>query len=98
MTAAVVSVVGTIGFVGLIIPHVAKRLVGPRHKQLIPTAALLGALFVLAADLIGRGIAPPIEIPAGLIIGIIGAPYFLYLLWRESKISSRFSASLFYSK
>ena len=85
MTAAVVSVVGTIGFVGLIIPHVAKRLVGPRHKQLIPTAALLGALFVLAADLIGRGIAPPIEIPAGLIIGIIGAPYFLYLLWRESK-------------
>jgi iron complex transport system permease protein len=85
MTAAVVSVVGTIGFVGLIIPHVAKRLVGPRHKKLIPTAALLGALFVLAADLIGRGIAPPIEIPAGLIIGIIGAPYFLYLLWRESK-------------
>ncbi|MES9790871.1 iron chelate uptake ABC transporter family permease subunit, partial [Priestia megaterium] len=66
MTAAVVSVVGTIGFVGLIIPHVAKRLVGPRHKKLIPIAALLGALFVLGADLIGRGIAPPIEIPAGL--------------------------------
>ncbi|WP_314001989.1 iron ABC transporter permease [uncultured Paenibacillus sp.] len=85
MTGAAVAAVGTIGFAGLISPHMARNLVGSRHKILVPTAGVLGGLLVLAADSIGRGLLPPLEIPAGLIISLIGAPYFLYLLRRESK-------------
>jgi iron complex transport system permease protein len=61
----------------------ARRLVGSRHTLLIPTSFLVGALLLLVADVIGRGVDPPIEIPAGLITAIIGAPYFLYLLSRS---------------
>lgn len=80
LAGACVSVSGSIGFVGLIAPHLARRLVGPRHQILLPAAALLGALLLLTADTIGRWILQPAEVPAGIVVAIIGAPYFLYLL------------------
>ncbi|HEX7063448.1 MAG TPA: iron ABC transporter permease [Bacillales bacterium] len=75
-----VSVSGGISFVGLIGPHLARRLVGPKHQVLIPTSALVGALLVIVADTIGRWILQPAQIPTGVVVAIIGAPYFLYLL------------------
>ncbi len=80
--AGAVSVVGTVGFVGLVVPHMARLLVGPDLRCHLPVAMLLGAMLVLLADTVGRVLAPPLEIPAGLICAILGAPYFGYLLWR----------------
>lgn len=82
LASAAVATGGTIGFVGLIAPHMARRLVGARHALLLPTSAFIGALLVLVADAFGRGAFAPLEIPAGLITAVIGAPYFLYLLMR----------------
>nr|WP_055107879.1 iron ABC transporter permease [Paenibacillus ihumii] len=75
-----VAVSGGIGFVGLIAPHLARRLVGPKHELLLPASALTGALLVIVADTIGRLILQPSEIPTGIVVAVIGAPYFLYLL------------------
>lgn len=83
LAAACVSVSGGIGFVGLIGPHLARRLIGPNHSFLLPASAIAGALLLIAADTIGRAILQPSEIPAGIIVAIIGAPYFLYLLSRS---------------
>ena len=80
LAGSCVSVSGGIGFVGLIAPHLARRLVGPRHQIQLPAAALIGALLLLTADTIGRWILQPTEIPTGIVVAIIGAPYFLYLL------------------
>lgn len=80
LAAASVSVSGGIGFVGLIAPHMTRRLVGNKHKYVIPICALIGAVLVLTADTIGRVILQPAEIPTGVVVAIIGAPYFLYLL------------------
>ena len=80
ITAAAVSVSGTIGFIGLMVPHITRRLVGPDHRILIPCSALLGALFMMAADVIARTAMRPIEIPVGIITALLGAPFFLYLL------------------
>lgn len=80
-----VAAAGTVGFVGLMAPHAARRLVGPDHVGLLPAAGVLGALVVVAADLAGRTLFAPIEIPCGLIIAAIGAPFFLSLLWRQRK-------------
>lgn len=80
LAAASVSVSGGIGFVGLIAPHLTRRLVGDKHEYVIPIAAMVGALLLLIADTIGRAIMQPSEIPAGIIVAIIGSPYFLYLL------------------
>jgi len=77
-----VSVSGGIGFVGLIAPHLARRLVGPRHERLIPTAALIGSLLVIVSDTLGRSMLST-EIPVGVVVAIIGAPYFLYVLARS---------------
>jgi iron complex transport system permease protein len=85
LAASSVAAAGTIGFVGLIAPHIARRLVGPDHSGLLPTAALIGALIVVAADLVGRTIFAPIELPVGLITAVIGAPFFLGLLWHQQK-------------
>ncbi|MFT9816286.1 FecCD family ABC transporter permease [Lysinibacillus sp. NPDC056185] len=82
LAASSVSVSGGIGFVGLIAPHVARQLVGAKHQILLPVAALVGALLVLIADTIGRAILQPSEVPAGIVVAVIGAPYFLYLLTR----------------
>lgn len=80
LTASSVSVSGTIGFVGLIAPHIAKSLVGYKHRLVIPLSGLVGAILLVIADIIGRTIIAPTEIPVGIVTSIIGAPYFLYLL------------------
>ncbi|WP_242224078.1 iron ABC transporter permease [Bacillus cereus group sp. BfR-BA-01380] len=80
LAASSVAVAGTISFVGLVIPHAARLLVGSDSRLFLPVSALLGALLVTGADMVGRIIIPPIEIPAGIITALIGAPYFIYLL------------------
>jgi len=77
-----VAVCGTIGFVGLLAPHLARLLVGPQHKFILPIAALTGALLVLSADTLSRNLAPPLEMPAGVLTAVLGAPYFIFLLYR----------------
>ena len=84
LAGSCVAVVGSIGFVGLIAPHIARRLVGTKSKYLLPASGLAGSIILLAADSLGRGLMPPVEIPAGILTAIIGAPYFLYLLKAES--------------
>ncbi|GHU30773.1 ABC transporter permease [Spirochaetia bacterium] len=81
--AASVSCAGIIGFVGLAAPHAARAFTGPVHRRLLPVAALTGAVFLLSADIIARVIAPPLEIPVGIITALGGAPFFLYLLARH---------------
>lgn len=83
LSGSAVATAGSIGFVGLISPHIARQLVGPSHEGLVPVAALTGGLVVVAADLIGRLLFAPIELPCGIVTAVIGAPYFLYLLVRD---------------
>ncbi len=83
LAAATVAAAGTIGFVGLMAPHIGRRLVGPDHIGLLPTAGVIGALIVVGADLVGRTIFAPIELPCGLITAAVGAPFFVYLLWQQ---------------
>ena len=83
LAAAAVAVAGTIGFVGLVAPHITRRLVGPAHEGLLPISALFGGALVVLADLIGRWVIAPSELPVGIVIAMIGAPYFLYLLYRN---------------
>ncbi|MBE9079847.1 iron ABC transporter permease [Romeria aff. gracilis LEGE 07310] len=83
LAGSAVATAGTIGFVGLMAPHLARQLVGPSHAGLIPTAALTGACIVELADLAGRLLFAPIELPCGVITAVIGAPYFLWLLYRD---------------
>ena len=84
LTAASVSAVGVVGFVGLVAPHAARSLVGSHHARSLPVATLLGALLVGVADTVGRAALAPIQLPAGLVVAIIGAPYFVWLLWRRT--------------
>ncbi|MDW8426209.1 MAG: iron ABC transporter permease, partial [Meiothermus sp.] len=86
LAAVAVMGVGILGFVGLIAPHAARLLVGPRFGLLLPASMLLGALLVVAADALGRGLIPPIEIPAGLLTTLVGAPYFLYLMRKTGRV------------
>ncbi|ANY67773.1 iron ABC transporter permease [Paenibacillus sp. BIHB 4019] len=81
--AAAVSVTGGIAFVGLMAPHIAKTLVGPRNQLFIPVAVLLGGLLLLLSDTIGRNIVDPDGIPAGIMVSLIGVPYFAYLLLKK---------------
>ncbi|WP_461612981.1 FecCD family ABC transporter permease [Clostridium sp. Marseille-QA1073] len=83
LAASCVSISGNISFVGLIAPHLARRLVGPKHIVLIPTCGLIGAVLVSISDTIARVIMQSTEIPTGIVVAIIGAPYFLYLLSKE---------------
>lgn len=83
LAASSVAVSGSISFVGLIAPHLARRLVGPKHAVLLPTCALTGAVLVSVADTVARVITQPSEIPTGIMVAIIGAPYFLYLLTKS---------------
>lgn len=82
VTAAAVCAVGVVGFVGLVAPHAARALVGSRSARVVPVAMLLGALLVSVADTVGRTVVAPAQIPAGLTTALIGAPYFVWLLWR----------------
>ena len=85
LTAAAVSVSGLVGFVGLVVPHVARLLFGPDHRFLLPAAALVGAIFLVLADLVARLLLSPAEIPVGIITALIGAPFFIYLLRRSKR-------------
>ncbi|SFE77663.1 iron complex transport system permease protein [Paenibacillus catalpae] len=82
LASSCVAVSGSIGFVGLIAPHLARRLVGQRYQTLLPATALVGGLLVLVADTLARWILQPAEIPTGIVVAVIGAPYFLYLMFR----------------
>jgi iron complex transport system permease protein len=86
ITAAAVSFVGTIGFVGIIIPHAVRLIWGADHRFLLPLSVLTGAIFLILADLIARTVLAPTEIPVGVITALCGAPFFLYLLRRKRKI------------
>ncbi|MBA2870326.1 iron complex transport system permease protein [Anoxybacillus calidus] len=83
LTGGAVAFAGGIGFVGLMAPHMARRLVGSSFGALLPVAALLGAILVMLADLVGRMLFAPLEIPAGVFTASIGAPYFIYLLYKS---------------
>lgn len=80
LTGTSVAVSGGIGFVGLVIPHVARILVGPDHRRMLPIAVLGGAVFLMGADLLARTVVLPVEIPIGIITAVIGAPFFLWLM------------------
>ncbi|NGN94580.1 iron ABC transporter permease [Nocardioides sp. KC13] len=83
LTAMAVSAVGVVGFVGLVAPHIARALVGGRAVRVVPVAILVGALLLVVADAIGRAAISPAQIPAGLVVALIGAPYFIFLLARS---------------
>lgn len=87
MTSASVSLGGTIGFIGLLIPHIVRFFIGSDNRVLIPVSAICGGAFLCVADLIGKSIMPPMEIPSGIVTAIIGSPYFLYLLRKKDVIS-----------
>ncbi|HBF8339354.1 iron ABC transporter permease [Clostridioides difficile] len=74
------AVAGSISFLGLIAPHIGRKIIGPKHKRLIPVSALIGTLLLLIADTISRNLLAPIEIPVGIVVSIIGVPYFIYLM------------------
>ena len=83
LAALATSVAGNLAFLGLLGPHLAKRLVGPIHRRLIPMASLLSIMIILLADSISRNMFSPIEIPVGTTIAIVGVPYFIYLMLKE---------------
>lgn len=83
ISGAAVAAAGVIAFTGLIAPHVARRLVGFRHARSLPVSALVGALLVSSADLLGRTVIAPAQLPAGLMTIMLGAPFFAFLLWER---------------
>lgn len=83
LTAAIVAVCGMIGFVGLVVPHLARLLVGPDLRRVLPTSAFLGASLLVIADLGARLVWMPIEVPVGIFTAMLGAPFFLFLLMRQ---------------
>jgi len=83
LTAAAVAVSGIVGFVGLLVPHMMRLLVGPDHRRLFPASALGGAILVVGADILARTLIAPAEIPLGVITSLLGCPFFLFLLHRR---------------
>lgn len=87
LAAATVSVAGMIGFVGLVVPHISRLLVGSDYKAMLPTSVLLGAVVLLLADTLGRTVVPGMEIPVGIVMSVVGGPFFLYMLRKAGKVS-----------
>ncbi|MPY90463.1 MAG: iron chelate uptake ABC transporter family permease subunit [Luteitalea sp.] len=83
-TGAAVSLAGPIGFVGIVVPHVVRLLVGSDHRLVLPGAALFGAAFLVGCDVVARTIMAPLELPVGIITAVIGGPFFLWLLFRRA--------------
>ncbi|MDF2967712.1 MAG: iron transporter permease [Nocardioidaceae bacterium] len=83
LASTAVSAVGVVGFVGLVAPHAARALMSSRHVYVVPVAVLLGSVLLSLADTLGRSVLAPAQVPAGLVVALIGAPYFLYLLYRS---------------
>ncbi|HCV0623964.1 TPA: iron ABC transporter permease [Staphylococcus aureus] len=86
LSSAAVAVSGSISFIGLMGPHIAKRIVGPRHQLFLPIAILVGACLLVIADTIGKIVLQPGGVPAGIVVAIIGAPYFLYLMYKTKNV------------
>ncbi|MBN1051840.1 iron ABC transporter permease [Clostridium botulinum] len=84
LTSALVSITGAIGFIGLVVPHICRTITGSDHKKLIVLSSLIGAIFLIASDIIARGLFPPIEIPIGIITSLVGGPFFLYLISKKN--------------
>jgi iron complex transport system permease protein len=80
MTGSIVAVAGGIAFVGLVVPHVARLLVGADHRRMLVASLLLGAVFMMMADLVARTVRAPAELPIGVVTAAVGAPFFLWLL------------------
>lgn len=87
LTGAAVAVAGGIGFVGLMVPHVARMLVGPDHRRMLPTSALIGATYLVLVDLLARTVQRPIELPLGIFTAAIGAPFFIWLMRRNGRLA-----------
>ncbi|HDY4449779.1 TPA: iron ABC transporter permease [Staphylococcus aureus] len=86
LSSAAVAVAGSISFIGLMGPYIAKRIVGPRHQLFLPIAILVGACLLVIADTIGKIVLQPGGVPAGIVVAIIGAPYFLYLMYKTKNV------------
>ena len=78
-----VAVAGPVGFVGLVTPHIARRIIGIDYRKVIPLSAILGALLVVVADIVSRTIHPPYETPLGAVTALVGVPFFLWLIRRK---------------
>jgi iron complex transport system permease protein len=85
LTGGAVAVSGVIGFVGLVVPHIVRLVIGPKHRRLLPASALTGAVFLIIADILARTLVRPAEIRLGIITAVFGAPFFLYLLLRYQR-------------
>jgi iron complex transport system permease protein len=83
-TGAAVSIGGPVGFIGIIVPHLVRLLVGSDHRVVLPAAALFGAAFLVGCDVLARTLISPVEIPVGVITALIGGPFFLWLLVRRT--------------
>ena len=87
LTGAAVAFVGIIAFVGLVVPHVVRMVLGPSHRGLIVTSAFGGALLLVVADMLARLLVPGGELPIGLLTSLVGGPFFLFLLWQQRRRS-----------
>jgi iron complex transport system permease protein len=85
ITASVVCFTGTIGFIGLVAPHITRMVIGGDHRFLLPASALVGGLLLLAADTVARTIMPPVILPVGIMTSFLGVPFFVYLFMRRKK-------------
>ncbi len=85
LTGVMVAVSGVIGFLGLMVPHISRLLVGADHRRVLPVAVLIGAAFAVGTDMVARTVAPPIEIPVGIVTALVGGPYFVWLLRRTGR-------------
>ena len=83
LTGVVVSVSGVIGFIGLVVPHIVRAVVGSKHIRLLPAAILVGGLSTMLADVVSRVVMAPEELPIGIVSALMGAPFFLYLIKTE---------------
>jgi iron complex transport system permease protein len=88
LCGAAVSVAGPVAFIGLIVPHIVRRLVGSNYTVVLPLCAAAGSVLVLYADILSRYVKPPYEVPAGVVTALIGAPIFVYLARRQKVTSS----------
>lgn len=84
LTSALVAITGAIGFIGLVVPHVARTIAGSDHKKLIVLSSLIGAIFLIGSDILARALCSPIEIPIGIITSLVGGPFFLYLISKKN--------------
>lgn len=89
VVAVAVSMVGPIGFIGLVVPHVARLLVGAEHRRVIPVAFVLGATYLVGVDVLGRWLMAPSEIPVGVLTAILGTPFFIWLIRRRDALAIR---------